>query len=205
MANISHQTLTDPYLHEPKGISAATANEVYAANGSGGGAWQHIYTHGIEDFNHSGPSQALTAATPLKLLNDAGGAYTNTPYRLPGYSATWDTTFNHFDWAAAGLVLGDSVDLRLDFTVTTTGANDDMSVLLNAGVGSPGPYTLTVDYTEWRYPGTYNYTVYYGIYMGDNNTINFPTEVKMLSSTAGNSVQVNGWYVRVTPRNPVFL
>lgn len=203
MANISHSTLTDPYLHEPKGISTATADEVYAANGSGGGAWKNIYTQGFEDFNHNGGSQALTAATPLKLLNDAAGAYTNTTYRLPGFSSTWNTTNNHFDWAAAGLSLGDTVDLRLDFTITTSAANDDLSILLDMGVGSPGPYTLTVDYTEWRVAGTYNYTAYYGIYMGDTNTLNFPAEVKMLASTAGDSVQVNGWYVRVTPRNPV--
>jgi hypothetical protein len=40
MANINHSNLTDPYLHEPKGVATAAANKVYVANGSGSGAWQ---------------------------------------------------------------------------------------------------------------------------------------------------------------------
>lgn len=39
MANVNHGTLTDPYLHEPKGISAASSGEVYVADGAGSGAW----------------------------------------------------------------------------------------------------------------------------------------------------------------------
>ena len=39
MANVNHSTLTDPYLHEPKGIATAGAGEVYVADGSGSGAW----------------------------------------------------------------------------------------------------------------------------------------------------------------------
>ena len=39
MANVNHSTLTDPYLHEPKGVATASSSEVYVANGSGSGAW----------------------------------------------------------------------------------------------------------------------------------------------------------------------
>tara|TARA_R100001460_G_scaffold4206_2_gene12129 strand:+ start:6864 stop:7334 length:471 start_codon:yes stop_codon:yes gene_type:complete len=39
MANVNHSTLTDPYLHEPKGVAAASSGDVYVANGSGSGAW----------------------------------------------------------------------------------------------------------------------------------------------------------------------
>ena len=39
MANVNHSTLTDPYLHEPKGAAAATVGKVYVSNGSGSGAW----------------------------------------------------------------------------------------------------------------------------------------------------------------------
>jgi hypothetical protein len=39
MANVNHSSLTDPYLHEPKGAAAAASGEVYVANGSGSGAW----------------------------------------------------------------------------------------------------------------------------------------------------------------------
>ena len=37
---IQHNIITDPDLHEPKGVSSAGAGTVYKANGSGTGAWQ---------------------------------------------------------------------------------------------------------------------------------------------------------------------
>ncbi len=42
MANIQHSTLTDPNLHEPKGISTAAANTVYMANGSASGTYTNV-------------------------------------------------------------------------------------------------------------------------------------------------------------------
>jgi hypothetical protein len=39
MANVNHSSLTDPYLHEPKGVASASVGKVYVANGSGSGTW----------------------------------------------------------------------------------------------------------------------------------------------------------------------
>lgn len=39
MVNVNHNTLTDPYLHEPKGISTALAGQIYVADGAGSGDW----------------------------------------------------------------------------------------------------------------------------------------------------------------------
>lgn len=39
MATVQHSSLTDPELHEPKGISTAVSNTVYTANGSGSGTF----------------------------------------------------------------------------------------------------------------------------------------------------------------------
>ena len=36
-----HKAITDPEIHEPKGISTAGSDEVYVANGAGGGAWKN--------------------------------------------------------------------------------------------------------------------------------------------------------------------
>jgi len=43
MAEIAHSALTDPNLHEPKGVSTAATGTVYRANGSGSGAWLPTY------------------------------------------------------------------------------------------------------------------------------------------------------------------
>jgi hypothetical protein len=39
MANVAHADLTDPNLHEPIGVAAANAGEIYVADGAGSGAW----------------------------------------------------------------------------------------------------------------------------------------------------------------------
>lgn len=38
---IEHNAIPDNERHEPKGISTATANQVYFADGSGSGEWSH--------------------------------------------------------------------------------------------------------------------------------------------------------------------
>lgn len=39
MPNVSHAALTDPNLHEPIGVSTASAGQVYVADGAGSGDW----------------------------------------------------------------------------------------------------------------------------------------------------------------------
>ena len=205
MANIEHSSLTSSELHEPKGAATAAAGKVYVTDGAGSGSWKTMYTSGFEDFNHSGAAQTLTSGVADKMLNNGGGSSTNVAYRLPTKNAIWNTSTSQFDWSGAGIALGDTVDIRFDFTVTTSGANDDISIQLDMAVGSGAPYTLNVDYTEWRAAGTYPYTAWYGVYMGDLNTLNYPAEVKLLAGTGGDTAQVNGWYVRTTPREPILV
>jgi len=42
MANIQHSALTGADLHEPKGAAAASADEVYIADGAASGAWAQM-------------------------------------------------------------------------------------------------------------------------------------------------------------------
>ena len=71
MANVNHSTLTDPYLHEPKGVASANNGEVYIANGSGSGNWKELsrYVNGFIPFNSASPyayqHAVTTAFTPL--------------------------------------------------------------------------------------------------------------------------------------------
>jgi hypothetical protein len=40
--SIQHITVTDPLLHEPKGVAAAAVNQVYVSDGAGSGTWQSV-------------------------------------------------------------------------------------------------------------------------------------------------------------------
>ena len=56
MANVNHSTLSDPYLHEPKGVASASSGDVYLANGSGSGTWtsrQSMLTVQFPDISSS--------------------------------------------------------------------------------------------------------------------------------------------------------
>lgn len=44
MADVQHNAITDPYIHEPKGVSTATAGYAYLADGAGSGDWSYVLT-----------------------------------------------------------------------------------------------------------------------------------------------------------------
>lgn len=45
MANVYHANISDPYLHEPKGVATASTGEVYVADGAGSGDWMNPISH----------------------------------------------------------------------------------------------------------------------------------------------------------------
>jgi hypothetical protein len=74
MANIQHAVLTDPQLHEPKGVSTAASGKVYRANGSGSGAWVFPSGHAFGELYIEGgvTAQTLPAASAKAKLNPTG-------------------------------------------------------------------------------------------------------------------------------------
>lgn len=74
MANVQHSAITDPNIHEPKGVSSAAAGKVYVANGSGSGSWQYISGHAYGELyiSNNSTAQALAAASALAKLNPTG-------------------------------------------------------------------------------------------------------------------------------------
>lgn len=108
MANVQHANLTDPNLHEPKGVAAATEGEVYVADGAGSGTWKGL-TDSEMDFSDkaknrfgwvdisdsqytSGAPRSISSATRTQITNNAGASQTDQS-RLPGL---WNTTLNAF-------------------------------------------------------------------------------------------------------------
>ena len=134
MANVNHSSLTDPYLHEPKGASSASDGEVYISDGAGSGAWTYLPTGwGFYKDNASAQTFNTTAA---KLSIDGAGATTEESY-LPrdirGSASLWNTTSDKITPVAAG----DQYDLRLDLPVTAkTGSPTTLTLQLDIGGGA---------------------------------------------------------------------
>jgi hypothetical protein len=71
---IQHNIITDPDIHEPKGVAAATSGKVYISNGSGSGAWAYPPGKAHAEIYISGGTTAhtLAAASAFTLLNPSG-------------------------------------------------------------------------------------------------------------------------------------
>ena len=197
-----HNTLTDPQLHEPKGIATADADQVYIANGAGSGVWTDPpYTTldlGVWDYNDATTSTtpiALTLAnTDYELTNDGAGTFTITTYKLADVGEIWNVSTNRFDWS--GLSLGDTVDIRTDITWTSAGANQTLTLALELGVGGT-PYTIRWinDHLE-KTAGAHRFTLWNSVYMGDANTLNNPARWLAQSDSTGTTIEVAGWYIK---------
>ncbi len=142
---------------------------------------------------------ALTlAGTFYPLTNDGAGAFSNNTFKIPSHGEIWDTTGNEFDFSS--LKIGDTVDIRVDYLVTTSGVNRDIETEIQFAIGSAGPYSLNIDHRSYKTAGTYPIVIWFGFYIGDTNTLNFPAKVAASSDNTGDTVVVNGWYVRTQER-----
>lgn len=97
---IEHKDITDPNIHEPKGISTSTINRVYIANGSGSGTWSKVKINTLEglegDNNIEGRHLVSSGTGTFKLDNGPRygtmGIVNNiTPFNV---TAALDPTFN---------------------------------------------------------------------------------------------------------------
>jgi len=66
---IQHKDIPEAQLHEPKGVSTATARKVYVSNGAGTGSWQYVYPEGT----------ASAAAGKTFITDGAGGGSFELP------------------------------------------------------------------------------------------------------------------------------
>ncbi len=157
---------------------------------------------GIYDYN-----DLATATTPIAIPNtgayvyipnDGQGAFTNKTYALPGIADIWDVANQQFDFS--NLSLGDTIDIRLDMVVTTTAPTQEIDVDLEMAIGSPGgAYDIDFYRNIVKSAGAYDVNRWTSVYMGNEDTLNYPAKLKVRSDDTASAV-VRGWYVRVLPR-----
>lgn len=68
MADIQHKDITDPEIHEPKGITSAPPGLVYLSSGTGTGSWGRYAAEDLKNntVDFSSPNQKL-------IVNSSGG------------------------------------------------------------------------------------------------------------------------------------
>lgn len=157
---------------------------------------------GMQDY-----ADATTSGTPISvtsgggfvaLTNDGAGAGTNKTFKVAGIGELWDTSGQVFDWT--DMELGDQVNIRLNIRVTTTGANQVVSVKMVAAIGGT-PYDIFWQSSYYKTSGLQDPIVKTSlVYMGDANTLNNGARFEVESD--GNcTVEVIGWAIQHFVRN----
>jgi len=109
LANVQHSSLTDPNLHEPKGISSASANQLYLSNGSGSGTWTNAnrfpgtgwgkYTN----TTYVGTTALAVSTTPVLLPFTTNDTVSQVPISLTGTtSSLMDLSSETLQFVSAG-------------------------------------------------------------------------------------------------------
>ena len=206
---INHVDISDPDLHESKGVASAVIGTVSVADGLGSAEHRKLVAsdiaggteQGIYDYNDlttaTTPISLVLADTQYELTNDGAGPNTNKTYALPSLPDLWNVTTDRFEFnGGAKLSLGDTVDIRFDLEVTTTGANTAINLVLELGTdGTPYEISLIPE-QNFKAAGTFKLIRWMGIYMGDTNTLMNKGRVLMSSDSTGTTVKINGWYIR---------
>ncbi len=177
---IEHNIITDPNRHEPKGIIAASAGQVYTATGGGtdGGVW-----------GDSLPIGADTATVNQMFVSDGvgGGAWKDGPNiygemivqnntGLTVLSSATDSTLNlDTDYIKAGTVPGTWSAGALS---GVTFSVDELSVTV------PGTYKLTF----WADLEISNTNTLVAVKFAINNTIPYSLRKLLLQSNSANNV-----------------
>jgi len=151
------------------------------------------------DASHSGTTQAITADTSTKLLNDATGDYC-AAYLPNGMSPLWNATANQFDFGE--VPLHTMVDLRIDIELTTTSLNQEAEIEVRFGVVSASEFGLVWGpRMYYKSAGVKKVCCYNGYYIGSEDIKNYPAEIRIWTDDSA-TVKVNGWYSRII--TPIF-
>lgn len=196
-----HSTLTGADLHETKGAATATSGQYLTANGDGTATFKTVpvATTGWYDNADSftaGTPIALTSGVKSDLTNNNLGVDTNLDFALPTVSNIWNSSTNRFDFT--GLTIGDTVDVRIDVILTTTGANTALTLEFEFASGTGSAFPLIIlPQTNFKTAGTYQVTHSRGFYIGSALVRDNPCRIRALVDTAGASITVKGWFTRV--------
>jgi hypothetical protein len=151
---IQHSLITDPDIHEPKGVAAAAAGKVYVSNGTGGGSWQFppASLYGEIYIDAGVTAQTLSAASAYAKLNptaewtagitsglatDATNGYI-TLSQAGKYLVTFWVSFD-----TAAIAAGSKYNFRFALNDTSTGR------ILTVDKKTAGAERLSVSFTSF--------------------------------------------------------
>ncbi len=116
MADVEHRNLTGSALHEPKGIEAVPANQVYVSDGGGSGAWQ-------DQFADLNSANLITLNVRFADISTASSVFVPVPLAgtLVGVAVTLQGAITVADAIVTGKIAGVAIT-GLALTCTQAGS-----------------------------------------------------------------------------------
>ena len=176
---IQHKLITDPDIHEPKGVAASTVNKVYVANGSGSGTWQKLsppQLSGLTTNGTAGDTISVDGSGNFVFSSAAHGHvdfYNLTPYSL-AYPSTFTklaptTTANgnasQFTEATTARLTytgTDTAPFLISFSASvdqSTGANKDITLAIAKNGTVVGGYSIASTQSGQKHTLSGSFTV----------------------------------------------
>ena len=177
MPNVANSTLTDPNLPEPKGASAASAGQVYVANGAASGTWRYL-PHSYCYYTNIGTGTTYTAPTSMTLLNPV----------TTGDSNPRDFTHN----SAGRLTYTGATTLDVTVTVTITLKHSGAATDVQFQVFKNG-----VAVTGTKHVATANSSTYENVTMVSHASMATNDYVEIYTLTASGNVIVHAFSLTV--------
>ncbi len=130
MATIQHKNITDPDIHEPKGVAASSVDTVYVSGGAGTGTWKqapYYYTLNVQLADLSTASSCYVVAPVAgkikKIYSVIQNAITVTDSVVTSYINATPVTSGTITVAFTGSAAGD-VDSCTPSAANTVAAGD---------------------------------------------------------------------------------
>lgn len=160
----------------------------------------------LNSFGYFDYSDLITQTTPLNIVantpslvtNDALGEFTSSSNAPYGISRVYDETTNQFDFSQ--LKIGDAIMIRLDYSITTTNANQKYHFDLKLGVGSPTEFQRRVFEQEVKTAGTSGAWVTMAFTLDYQDIVDYPCELYVTSDANATFVN-NGYKVEVIQKD----
>lgn len=180
MADIQHSVLTGSEIHEPKGVDAANAEEVYVADGAGSGAWTKVFQYAtIETIETDAVTVSGIGTTPITF-----------PFTSNGESEglTADATNNRITCSTAGVYY---VDFAISFSTNAVGDAGLYEFKLNID-GTPSTHGMARQMSGSSDTGSGGFNAIVSVTAGQHLTI----EVE--SDDGGNGDDIDLYFANLT-------
>jgi hypothetical protein len=146
-----HSTITDPYLHEPKGVASTQQGKFYVANGAGSGTWKYLPTGWGSYTDNAGDQIFDTTATKL-LVNKLGASLeTKLPWAIRGVGTLLSSS------KLTPVASGDSYVVRVTLPVTAK-SGTPKTILITADIGTGTTISIPISVEESAVTRTPPYT-----------------------------------------------